>query len=156
MIPSRVWKVPIQLMVDFDALRKYVPVVTVMQYLRLHGLPETLEVSNGHWDLKTYHSNSATSPSLAVIPNYDYDGNLSIPRVDRLPERQIKPPQVESPEWGVYQGLLGRIGMQATLNAEVAREFLKQNTGEEWQDVPEMVEIASKYGFSVVYTFDGQ
>jgi len=144
-------------MMDFDALRKYVPVVTVMEYLQLHGLPETLEVGNGHWNLQAYHSNSsATSPSLAVIPNYDYDRNLSIPRVDRLPERQIKLPETESPEWGVYQGLLERIGFQATLNAEVAREFVKQNTGEEWQDVPGMVEIASKYGFSVVYTYDGQ
>src|ERR1700733_9035247 len=143
-VPSRRWKVPIQAMLDLDTLRRRVPVVTVAQYLQLHGIPETVEVSGGHWDFETYHSHSnssITSPSLAVIPNYDYDGNLSIARVDRLPERQIKLPQVGSPEWGVYQGLLSRIGFQATLNVEVARKFLKQkNSSEEWHSASEMVE----------------
>ena len=160
LIPLRRWKIPIQAMLDLDALRKRVPVVTVAQYLQLHGIPETVEVSDGHWDFEAYHSHSnssMTSPSLAVIPNYDYDRNLSISRVDRLPERQIKLPQVRSTEWGVYQDLLDRIGFQATLNTEVARQFLKQkNTSEEWHSASEMVEIASKYGFAVVYTYDGQ
>jgi hypothetical protein len=160
LILSRRWRVPIQAMLDLDTLRRRVPVVTVAQYLQLHGIPETVEVSDGHWDFEAYHSQSnpfVTSPSLAVISNYDYDRNLSIARVDRLPERQIKVPQVGSPEWGVYQGLLSRVGFQATLNAEVAGRFLKQsNPSEEWHSASEMVEIASKYGFAVVYTYDGQ
>ena len=145
-------------MLDIDALRKHVPVVTVAEYLQLHGLPETFETDDGQWDMEAYHSNSSiTPPSLAVIPNYDYDRYLDgIARVDKLPERLIEAPHEETLEWEVYLGLLGLLDGQVTLDAEVARPFLRQHTDEDWQSASEMGEIASKYGFAVVYTYDGQ
>ena len=145
-------------MLDIDAFRKHVPVVTVAEYLQLHGLPETLETDDGRWDLEAYHFNcSITPPSLAVIPNYDYDRDLhGIARVDRLPGQLIEAPHKGSPEWTVYRGLLGLLGRQITLDAELARPFLRQHTDEDWQSASEMGEIASKYGFAVVYTYNGE
>jgi len=145
-------------MLDLDALRKQVPVVTVAQYLQLHGLPDALEADDGHWDLEAYHPNSSiTPPSLAVITNKDYDGGLhGVARVDRLPARQIESPHEESPEWEVYQGLLKLLRMENTVTVGAARQFLKEHTGEEWHSTTGMVEIASKYGFAVVHTYTGE
>jgi hypothetical protein len=144
--------VPIQTMIDLDTFRKRVPVVTVAQYLQMHGFPATLEAHDGYWDLNASHSASTvTPPSLAVIPQYDYDRDLGAVRVDRLPARQIARPQKESPEWEVYQGLLGLLSVQKTLNTDAARLFLNET----WQSESEMGDIISKYGFVVVYTYSG-
>lgn len=142
-------------MIDLDTFRKRVPVITVAQYLEMHGLPATLEVQSGYWDLHAYHSPPLTTPpSLAIIPQYDYDRNLSIVRMDRLPEWRVEPPQKESPEWEVYQGLLGLLNKQNTLSIEAARQFLKE-ASLDWQSESEMAEVVSKYGFTVVYTYGG-
>lgn len=151
----RGWKIPIQAMLDLDTLRNHVPVVTVAQYLQLHELSETLETGDGHWDSHAYNSTSIPS-SLAIIPNYEYDKNLNrTARVDKLPERQIQPPHAESREWEIYGDLVGLLTPQGTINAEAARRFLNTTCGEDWQSDSEMVKIVSKYGFAVVYTYDG-
>lgn len=106
------WRLPISLFFDIERMRReYGPVVTVGEYLALHGLDPNVETSNGAWDRERYHRlvssvqkvddgeenainsratslartmASTTNITLHVIPNEEYDPP-TIMRVDHLP-----------------------------------------------------------------------
>ncbi|TDL17253.1 hypothetical protein BD410DRAFT_843798 [Rickenella mellea] len=92
------WRVPITKMMDVPRLRRSQPVIILSDYLRLHGLPPSLETATGYWDRDKYHSQPSVfademtkgnaiggRPSLFVLKNGWYDPTGTV-RVDRLPQ----------------------------------------------------------------------
>jgi hypothetical protein len=87
-----VFRIPISIMIDLPRLRAQYPVITVSEYLRLHGLDAEVESSSGHWDRESYHarpnvfeSYKTKTPSLFIIKNQWYDPSGST-RVDHIPQ----------------------------------------------------------------------
>ncbi|KAI0299898.1 hypothetical protein BC826DRAFT_906218 [Russula brevipes] len=86
------FRIPISVMLDLPRLRARHPVITISEYLRLHGLDPGLESSPGTWLQDSYHSqptvfepNNAKPPSLFVIENHWYEPS-GTNRVDYIPE----------------------------------------------------------------------
>jgi len=86
------FRIPISVMLDLPNLRARHPVITVSEYLRLHGQDSENESSRGSWARESYHthpnvfeSNRTKTPSLFVIENhwYELQGNT---RVDYIPQ----------------------------------------------------------------------
>ena len=74
------FRIPISIMLDLPRLRSRYPVITVSEYLRLHGQTPEIESTDGVWPRESYHthpnvfeSNRAKTPSLFVIENHLYD-----------------------------------------------------------------------------------
>jgi hypothetical protein len=86
------FRIPISIMIDLPHLRAQHPIITVSEYLRLHGLDPEAESSRGDWQRELYHtqpnvfeSNKTEGPSLFVIGNQQYrlsDSN----RVNYIPQ----------------------------------------------------------------------
>jgi hypothetical protein len=86
------FRIPTSIMIDLPRLRAHYPVITVSEYLRLHGLDPEAESSRGSWQRESYHthpnvfeSNKTKTPSLFVIENQWYDPSGST-RVDSIPQ----------------------------------------------------------------------
>jgi hypothetical protein len=86
------FRIPISIMFDLPHLRAHYPVITVSEYLRLHGLDPEGESSRGSWLRELYHShpnvfesNKTKTPSLFIIENQWYEPSGSN-RVDYIPE----------------------------------------------------------------------
>jgi hypothetical protein len=89
------FRIPISIMLDLPHLRARHPVITVSEYLRLHGLDpegESSRGSTGSWERESYHthpnvfeSNMTKTPSLFVIKNEWY-GPSGSTRVDYIPQ----------------------------------------------------------------------
>jgi len=70
------FRIPISIIIDLPHLRAHHPVITVSEYLRLHGQDPEAESSQGSWQTELYHShpnvfgsNKIKMPSLFVIEN---------------------------------------------------------------------------------------
>ena len=86
------FRIPISVMFDLPHLRAHHPVITVSEYLRLHGQDPEGESSRGSWRIESYHShpnvfesNKTKTPSLFVIENEWYEPSGSN-RVDYIPQ----------------------------------------------------------------------
>ena len=86
------FRIPISTMINLPHLRAHQPVITVSEYLCLHGLDPEAESSRGSWDRELYHShpnvfesNKTKMPSLFVIKNQWYEPS-GINRVDYIPQ----------------------------------------------------------------------
>ena len=86
------FRIPISIMLDLPRLRARHPVITVSEYLRLHGLDPEIEASNGQWQRESYHtqpnvfeSNRTNTPSLFVVENHWYHPEGTT-RVDNIPQ----------------------------------------------------------------------
>ena len=86
------FRIPISIMFDLPHLRAHHPIITVSEYLRLHGLDPEGESIRGHWQRESYHahpnvfeSNKTKMPSLFVIKNKWYDPSGST-RVNYIPQ----------------------------------------------------------------------
>jgi len=86
------FRIPISIMIDLPHLRARHPVITISEYLRLHGQDPEAESSRGSWERESYHthsnvfeSNKTKTPSLFVIKNQWYDPSGST-RVDYIPQ----------------------------------------------------------------------
>jgi hypothetical protein len=86
------FRIPISAVVNMPNLRSRQPVITVSEYLRLHGQDPESESSNGHWFRQWYHThpnvfeaNKTKTPSLFIIENHWYDPTGTT-RVDYIPE----------------------------------------------------------------------
>jgi hypothetical protein len=79
--------IPISIMLDLPLLRARHPVITLSEYLRLHGLDPEIEASNGQWQKEhdVFESNRTKTPSLFVVENHLYmpEGTT---RVDYIPQ----------------------------------------------------------------------
>jgi hypothetical protein len=73
------WRIPIEIMIDLEHLRKTHSVLLVREYLAMHGLNQTLESVTGKWEPELYHSGMKTSIphkdrlSIFSVPSEDYD-----------------------------------------------------------------------------------
>jgi len=86
------FRLPISVMMNMTHFRNRHAVITVSEYLRLHGKDPESESSNGHWSRLFYHdhanvfeTNQTKTPSLFVIQNHWFDP-AGINRVDYIPE----------------------------------------------------------------------
>ena len=86
------FRIPNSIMIDLSHLRARHPVITVSEYLNLHGLDPEAESSSGSWQRESYHthpnvfeSNKTMTPSLFVIKNewYEHSGST---RVNYIPQ----------------------------------------------------------------------
>lgn len=86
------WRLPIRVMLDLPLLRRTQPVVTVAEYLRIHGVDEGLEMESGAWDKDAYHARPSVfalegngqPPTLEIVENAWYEPHM-MNRVDYLP-----------------------------------------------------------------------
>jgi len=97
------FRIPISVMIDLPHLRAHHHVITVSEYLRLHGLDPEAESSRGSWQRELYHahpnvfeSNKTMTPSLFVIENQWYEPSGSN-RVNHIPQ-----PMKERGNWERY------------------------------------------------------
>ncbi|KAF8481624.1 hypothetical protein DFH94DRAFT_825446 [Russula ochroleuca] len=95
------FRIPISVMLDLRHLRARHPVITVSEYLRLHGQDPDSESSNGSWLRESYHtypnvfeSNRTKTPSPSIIHHHWYDPSGTT-RVDYIPK--------EMKEWGNWE-----------------------------------------------------
>ena len=86
------FRIPISIMMDLPRLRAQHPVITVSEYLRLHGQDPECESSRGSWERElflshpnVFESNKTKTPSLFVIENQWYEPSGSN-RVDYIPQ----------------------------------------------------------------------
>ncbi|KAF8321613.1 hypothetical protein DL93DRAFT_2051313 [Clavulina sp. PMI_390] len=153
------WLIPIEVMVDLANMRKHVPVLTISQYLTLNGLSTDLETRNGLWDRINYHSSTVnrTSPSLAVVPNKEFDHDLELLRVDTLPENLATSPKLDAHASRIHDDILYQMKLSRTIGMEDVSGYLHKATGERWgqSDLHEMSTILAKYGLAPVHTFAG-
>lgn len=171
------WRVPISALLNLTDLRRAQPVITVAEYLRLHNLPEDLELSDGRWDTQKYHRNSSVfdpqgdPPSLHTIENWWYDP-LGLNRVDRLSEEMKSrgnwysllgnPQRDESGGWpspvktDVYVALEEFLsGRQYALEFERARQILQSHGIDHVNSDEDLVQFLNDQGWEVLYTFEG-
>lgn len=134
-------------MLDLRHLRKYTPVVTLSEYLTLHGLKPSLEQSNGAWHRDLYHS-SSPAPSLGVIRNHEYDP-AGVVRVDKMPP----PARMTSTTSAVYKKLMEVRGDQLAVKLNDIKGPLRDIAT--WKDDEELETLVEDHGFVVLHTFAG-
>jgi hypothetical protein len=167
------FRIPISIMIDLPRLRARYPVITVSEYLRLHGLDPEIESSRGHWERELYHTHSnvfesTKTPSLFVIKNQWYDPSGST-RVDYIPQsmkergnwERYSPSQ--SQETGGYWPFVVPTDVSKRLTIEnsgvldwdAAKRVLSSELGPEVDlDDDKVVEdILNANGWEVLYTF---
>ncbi|TFY76959.1 hypothetical protein EWM64_g7055 [Hericium alpestre] len=176
------WRIPMSVMLDMPLLRQTHPAILVSDYLRLHGLSDGLEFSNGAWQRDSYHTNPSVfetnashTPSLYVIHNDWYDPT-GTNRVDFIPEDMR-----ERGDWiiGDEDESTGRRGRwqesvpttrvhdvlveamekdKFVLDFEQVRGILETNGVHETWDIStdeELEELLRDNGWEVLYTFRG-
>jgi hypothetical protein len=86
------FRIPISLVLDLPRLRERGPVITALDYLRLHGQGPEVESTSGWWPKGLYHrspnvfeSDKTKMPSLFIIENHLYDPD-GTNRVDYITE----------------------------------------------------------------------
>lgn len=137
-------------MLDLRKLRHRVPVVTIGEYLQLHGLSPSLEWSNGAWQREAYHTATEghPAPSLGVIQNWDYDPS-GVVRVDVMP-----PPATRSVTEGpVYQALMDAKGSELAVKLSDVKGKLEGIAS--WKTDEELEQLIEDHGFVVLHTFAG-
>jgi len=136
-------------MIDLKHLRSKYNVVTIREYLQLHGQDPDLERSNGAWARDVYHA-SDSKPSLGVIRNHEYDPS-NIVRVDRLP-----PVAKEVVGGGVVASVLrDTLGKNTVMKLDTAKSVLRNHGGVTWSTDEEFADLLDSNGFVIVHTWAG-
>ncbi|KAH7890025.1 hypothetical protein F5I97DRAFT_1800529 [Phlebopus sp. FC_14] len=171
------WRVPISVMLNMTHLRRTQPVITVAEYLRLHGLSEDYELSTGQWDTQKYHQSPSVfdshgnPPSLHTIENWWYDPQ-GLNRVDSIPEdmkvrggwdpRGGDKGRGENGGWkapsktNAYLALEAALsGRQHVLGWDQARRILRSNGVLGITSDEGLTQVLNDNGWEVLYTFDG-
>lgn len=146
-------------MLDLNALRKLVPVVTVEEYLLLHDRNTSLEVGNGRWAHELYQ-NSDTD--MFQIPNNQGRGaELFEPpgtiRVDRLPDvPHSTVPQAGSKARRVYDHLIYVAGKEGLLPPHQAMSSLLAMSVElpkgTMSEDEKLIATMREHGFGLLHT----
>ena len=157
---SRAFKLPITVMLDLNNLEKLVHVITVEEYLLLHGRNTSLEVGNGSWAHELYQD---SDEDMFRIPNKQgSDAELFEPpgtiRVDRLPD--IPHPIVPQPgsrARHVYAHLLDIAGKEGILTPRQAMLALlamsvvfPKGSG---SDDEKLIVVMQEHGFCLLHTY---
>ncbi|KAK0505188.1 hypothetical protein EDD18DRAFT_1060580 [Armillaria luteobubalina] len=144
------WVLPINLMINITHLRESHPVITVSDYLRLHGTDPTAEASNGQWQRDRYHASdvknvfTGKTPELYVIQNEWYDQEII--RVDRIPE-EIKTRKRKDEAHRVHTTFEGDLPENIALDWDRTQEILNI-----WDD-RELEKVMVENGWEVLHTF---
>jgi hypothetical protein len=174
------FRIPISVIVNVTHLRNRQPVITVSEYLRLHGQDPENESSDGFWDRDLYHThanvfetNKTKTPSLYVIMNhwYEYGGTN---RVNYIPEAMKKRgnlqhiPRPEDYDLNDYWPPSERTELSKNLGYampwdrsvmpwNVAKDVLSESpdlSGVNLDDDKVVEEILNAHGWEVLYTFE--
>ena len=158
------FRIPISVVLDLPRLRARGPVITALEYLRLHGQDSEAESTTGLWSRRSYHmypnvfeSNQTKKPSLFVIENRLYDPE-STNRVDYIPqEMKGRGNWTEDEKTEISNLLHGRADQRSIVaDWEPAKDALKASgLGPEVDlDDDAVVEnILIANGWEVLYTF---
>ncbi|KAK0213194.1 hypothetical protein DFS33DRAFT_1247933 [Desarmillaria ectypa] len=144
------WVLPISLMINITHLRENHPVITVSDYLRLHGVDPTAEASNGQWQRDRYHASDVKNiftrktPELYVVQNEWYD--QEIVRVDKIPE-EIKARKREDEAYGAHATLEGDLPQNVALDWDRTQEMMNI-----WDDY-KLERVMIEHGWEVLHTF---
>ncbi len=170
------FRIPISVMIDLPHLRARHPVITVSEYLRLHGQNLEAESSNGHWQRDFYHthpnvfeSNKTKTPSLFVIENEWYDPSGST-RVDYVPQamkergnwERYSPPQRQEtsgywpfvPPTNISRRLAS--GNRDVVDWDIAKDILRSSELErevDYDDDKAVENVLNANGWEVLHTF---
>jgi hypothetical protein len=170
------FRIPISIMIDLPRLRARYPVITVSEYLRLHGLDPESESSRGHWERELYHthpnvfeSNKTKMPSLFVVENkwYEPPGSTRVNYIQQsMKERgnweRYSPSQ--SQETGGYWPFvvptdvskLLAIGNPGVLEWDAAKRILSSSRLRPEVDIDDdkaVEDVLNANGWEVLYTF---
>lgn len=177
------WVVPLASMVDLPLLRQIHPVILVAEYLKLHGLPTTLEHNKGTWDRDAYHSGEyifpsekkgwlgrSLRPSLSVIVNEWFDPG-GVVRVDTITDEMKLRGEWNSNkndashgrkgEWKeilkdtIYDKLENARGGDPAIDLLRARKILEEN-GVNISTEEQVIRALQDHGWEVLYTYEGQ
>jgi hypothetical protein len=170
------FRIPISVMIDVAQIRKRHAVITVSDYLRLHGQDPSSESSSGFWPRDWYHAypnvfetNKTKLPSLFVIENHWYDP-ANVNRVDYIPpamKRRGKWVKSESLESGGYWPPIEPTDLSVRLSSALPEDkaIMDWTTakyvlasaelgGEVNLDDDEVVEgVLNAHGWEVLHTF---
>lgn len=156
---SRGFKIPITVMLDLSALRKQVPVITVEEFLALHGRNTSIEVGNGGWAYELYQGANYDAfriPNEPGHPDELFEPPNTI-RVDRLPTMPRPMVPTERKARFIYDQLRLNSTSDGILTPKMARELLttlKVKLPEESTDEGEtLAPIMTKYGFGLLHTY---
>ncbi|KAK0462652.1 uncharacterized protein EV420DRAFT_1619149 [Desarmillaria tabescens] len=144
------WVFPINLMINITHLRENHPVITVSDYLRLHGIDPATEASNGEWQRDRYHASdvknvfTGKTPELYVIQNEWYDQEIM--RVDKIPE-EIKARKREDEAGGAHATLEDDLPQNVALDWDRTQEMVNI-----WDD-HELERVMIEHGWEVLHTF---
>ena len=131
-------------MMDLRHLRKYTPVVTTSEYLKLNGLNPSLERPNGAW-----HRHHGPASSLTVIRNDEYDPT-GVVRVDKILPAPATV-NVNLTGSAVYQKLMEVKGEERVKNLNDVKGPLKDVAT--WGNDEELETLIEDHGFIVLHTF---
>jgi hypothetical protein len=173
------FRIPISTMLNLAHIRKRHAVITVSDYMRLHGLDPEHESSSGFWFRDWYHTrpnvfekDKSKLPSLFVIENHWYDPP-TVNRVDYIPPAMkkrgnwVRYANPDSPEAGGYWPAMEPTDVSIRLASAMPenKAIMDWNTakyvlasaglgGEVNLDDDEVVEgILNAHGWEVLHTF---
>jgi len=176
------FRIPISVMIDLPRLRERHPVITTLEYLRLHGQDPESESSSGYWYRDAYlghpsvfETNKTKTLTLFVIENHWYDPS-GTNRVDYIPESMKNRGKWErhpGPEIGETAGSWPHeeptgisIRLTSALPEDTSNSFISWDAAKtalrESQLEPEVdldndevvEEILNDNGWEVLHTFD--
>lgn len=146
------WVLPINLMINITHLRQLHQVITVSDYLRLHGHDSDSEAPDGQWQRVSYHltENVLTGkiPELYIIENEWFDPPGTV-RVDEMISRTDEEAYVSDvEEGGIYRTLKDALsGDQVLMDWNKAQELLGISSDEDLE------RVIVDNGWEVVHTF---
>jgi hypothetical protein len=156
--------IPISVVLDLARLRARGPVITALEYLRLHGQGPEVESTSGSWPQGSYHlypnvfeSNRTKKPSLFVIENHWYDPE-NTNRVDYIPQEMKRRGNWTEDEQTEISKLLRESADQRSVVAdwEPAKDALKSfgfGPDVDLDDDSVVEHILNANGWEVLYTF---
>ncbi|KAK0439464.1 uncharacterized protein EV420DRAFT_1583738 [Desarmillaria tabescens] len=150
------WVIPIEFMLNITHLRRYQPVVTVAEYLHLHGYdhPEVVE-RDGRWLRDAYHAPNLKNvftgkvPSLYAIESEFYDPK-EIVRVDELSE------DVKARMSSTVMEVNGKVNEKLREALPENKLVLDWDTAKSILDISDREEletVVTENGWEVVHTF---
>lgn len=145
-------------MLDFRVLRQHHSVVTVSEYLTLHGLDPSLEAADGAWHQELY-TNTTSRPfqhaTILEVPNKEYDPAGTV-RVDVLPptgppaSKELTLEELRFSE----KNILLAADESGTIDLGTFRSSLEAANLTSWTSETDMVARLGYFGYVPVWTFE--
>ncbi|KAF8343061.1 uncharacterized protein EI90DRAFT_3031227 [Cantharellus anzutake] len=147
---QQAWTIPIELMVDLPRLRAAHPVVTVAEYLHLHGLPISIERLNGRWDNESYLATKPHPVSFTSLKQNEYEPD-GVVRVDY----GITKPRDPYHNKPISSALDAGLGEAKTIDLDKVKLTLQEKQLAKWSSEEELERLLHANGWTFLYTFRG-